>query len=271
MRYASISLALVITAVSGAGQAQDRSPAPSYTLTTTTYAQDFNTLASSGTSQSLPAGFQIAEGSDGTAADGFYAAGTGSSNAGNIYSFGTTAADRALGSLTSGGVTPAIFGGIFTNGLGGTITGLTFGYDGEQWRAGTAASDFLNFQYSLNATEVTNGTWIDIDSLDFAALIVTGNTALDGNLAANRATLNGSASGLSIANGQRFGFRWVDNDVTGNDHGLAVDNFRLAATLAQTSAVPEPSTWALLILGFGAVGGTMRRRGTLAAHRAAIA
>jgi len=29
---------------------------------------------------------------------------------------------------------------------------------------------------------------------------------------------------------------------------------------AQLGGVPEPATWALMILGFGAVGGAMRRR-----------
>jgi hypothetical protein len=264
MRFVTLSIAATLAATSGAALAAGSSPAPNYTLTTTTYSQNFDTLASSGTSQSLPAGFQIAEGDTGGAADGFYAAGTGSSNAGNTYSFGTTVADRALGSLTSGSVTPTWFGVIFTNGLGSTITGLTFTYDGEQWRAGTAASDVLNFQYSLDATEVNNGTWTDINSLDFVALILAGNTALDGNLAANRSNLSGSVSGLSIAQGQKFGFRWVDVDVTGSDHGLAIDNFRLSATLAQTAAVPEPGTWAMMILGFGVVGASLRRRRVLA-------
>ena len=144
------------------------------------------------------------------------------------------------------------------------ISSLTFAYDGEQWRAGTAASDILNFQYSLDATQVNNGSWTDINSLDFAALVLSGNTALNGNLAANRASLTGTAAGLAIAPGQRFGFRWVDVDVTGSDHGLAVDNFRLSATLAQTAAVPEPGTWAMMILGFGVVGASLRRRRTLA-------
>lgn len=37
-------------------------------------------------------------------------------------------------------------------------------------------------------------------------------------------------------------------------NAFEVDNFRV-------NAVPEPTTWALLILGFGAVGHSMRRRG----------
>ena len=47
--------------------------------------------------------------------------------------------------------------------------------------------------------------------------------------------------------------------------GPLIDNVRLDVT----SAVPEPATWALMILGFGLVGGMMRgssrRRAALAA------
>jgi len=42
--------------------------------------------------------------------------------------------------------------------------------------------------------------------------------------------------------------------------------------MQSSSAVPEPSTWAMLLLGFGAIGGTVRRRravGTLALAQAA--
>lgn len=264
MRFITLSLAAALAATSGAALAAGSSPAPSYTLTTTTYSQNFDTLASSGTSQSLPVGFQLVEEGTGGAADGFYAAGSGSSNAGNAYSFGTSG-DRALGSLGSGGVGPIYYGGIFTNGLGSAIQSFAFDYIGEQWRAGDSSDDRLDFQYSLNATEVDNGTWMNIDSLDFLPLILGTNTALNGNLAANQRALSGSVGGLSIANGQRFGFRWVDTNSSGNDHGLGVDNFRLSATLAPVAgAVPEPGTWALLILGFGAVGAALRRREKLA-------
>lgn len=43
----------------------------------------------------------------------------------------------------------------------------------------------------------------------------------------------------------------------GSDEAFGLDNIRVDAF---SSAVPEPSTWALLILGFGAIGATMRRR-----------
>jgi len=42
---------------------------------------------------------------------------------------------------------------------------------------------------------------------------------------------------------------------TGDDR-----NMLFSATFSSAGAVPEPSTWALMILGFGAIAGTMRRR-----------
>ena len=38
-----------------------------------------------------------------------------------------------------------------------------------------------------------------------------------------------------------------------------IDDFRLGAPAA-TGAVPEPATWAMMLVGFGAVGGALRRR-----------
>jgi hypothetical protein len=49
-------------------------------------------------------------------------------------------------------------------------------------------------------------------------------------------------------------------------HGLArFDDI----TMTVTQSVPEPATWAMMILGFGAIGGMMRRkRGTITARHA---
>lgn len=264
MRIVTLSLAAVLAATSGAAIAAGSSPAPNFTLTTATYTQNFDSLATTGISQALPAGFQVVENGTGGAADGFYAAGTGSSNAGNAYSFGASGStERALGSLGSGGVAPIWFGGVFANGLGATIESLVFAYTGEQWRSGTTTTDLLAFQFSTDATALNTGTWTGFAGLNFVPTVNTNAGALNGNAFAT--AIAGTLSGLSIAHGQRFGFRWMDVDSTGSDHGLGVDNLAINAALAPVAgAVPEPSTWALLILGFGAVGASLRRRQALA-------
>jgi hypothetical protein len=85
--------------MSAAAHAAGTSPLSPFVLTSASYVQNFDTLGSTGTSNVLPAGFQIAELGTGGAADGAYAAGTGSSNGGNAYSFGAGGStERALGS-----------------------------------------------------------------------------------------------------------------------------------------------------------------------------
>ena len=233
-------------------------PVP-FLLTQNSYSQDFNSLAASGTSSLLPPGWQVFEG--GTRGNGTYTAGTGSSNSGDVYSFGAAgSSDRALGSLASGSLTPIYFGAFFTNGLGSAITDLTFGYTGEQWRAASGGNDRLTFQYSFDAPNVRDGGWTTLSSLNFASPNSGSAGAVNGNLAANQSALSGSLSGLSVANGATFAIRWFDDDTSGSDDGLAVDNFMLSAAGAAPSAVPEPATWAMMIAGFGLVGGTLRRR-----------
>src|SRR5262245_43931600 len=84
--------------------------------------QDFNTLASTGTSSVVPTGWAFVE--SGTNANTVYSAGTGSNNAGDTYSFGATgSAERAFGGLLSGSLVPLV-GAQFTNNTGQTITTL---------------------------------------------------------------------------------------------------------------------------------------------------
>ena len=110
-------------------------------------AENFDSLSASGLSSTLPVGWYFEE--TGTNANATYNAGTGSSNAGDTYSFGAAGStDRAFGGLQSGSLVPMV-GASFTNGTGQTITALAIAYTGEQWRLGTAGrADRLDFQYA---------------------------------------------------------------------------------------------------------------------------
>ena len=219
-------------------------------LTGSVYTQDFNTLANTGTSSTVPTGWLFSEA--GTNANTTYTAGSGTGTAGDTYSWGTgTNADRAFGGLLSGSLTPTI-GASFTNNTGSTVTSLTISYTGEQWRLGaTARIDQLDFQYSLDATSLTTGTWTDVNSLDFVAPVQSGVVgALDGNAAPNRTIISFTIPGLSIANGTTFYIRWNDFNAAGSDDGLGVDDFSIStgtgvsASLSLSSGgnASEPST-----------------------------
>ena len=214
--------------------------------------EDFNTLASTGTSSTVPSGWFFNE--TGTNANTIYTAGTGSSNAGDTYSYGSVGnTERAFGMLLSGSLTPTI-GAMFTNDTGASIVALDILYTGEQWRLGTSVlhSDRIDFQYSLNATSLATGTWSDADALDFTSPVQSGTVgALDGNSPANRTLLSQSITALSIPPGSMFWIRWLDFNATGADDGLAVDDFSLTGQASNTP-VPEPTT--MLLLGSGLVG-----------------
>ncbi len=215
------------------------------------YTEDFNTLANTGTSTATPNGWGISE--IGTAANDSYAAGTGSSQTGNTYSFGTAASsERALGALLSNALNP-IFGASFTNNTVAELTRLDVSYTGEQWRIGALArTDRIDFQWSTDATSLTTGTWSDVDALDFTGPVTTGTIGqLDGNLAANRTALAGSIV-ANIPSGSIFWIRWTDFNPAGSDDGLSVDDFSLtprqsdqAPIITATSPVSGASSVAL--------------------------
>ena len=213
---AILMLALVLFAVGAAAQTPD--PVTSIGLTST-YAQNFDSLASSATSSVLPAGWAFNE--TGTNANATYNTGTGSSNSGDTYSFGATgSSDRAFGGLRSGSLIPTI-GASFTNATGASISSLDVAYTGEQWRVGTAnRADTMSFQYSLDATSLTTGTWTSVTALDYTDAPGTAVAAANGL----PTPVTGSVSGLSIPNGSTFWIRWNDVDASGADDGMGIDD-----------------------------------------------
>ncbi len=199
----------------------------SLTTLDTAYTENFVTLASTGTSSTVPNGWDFLE--TGTNANTIYTAGTGSSNTGDTYSFGAASnTERAFGGLQSGSLNPTI-GASFTNNTGNEINSLAISYTGEQWRLGTSGrTDRIDFQLSTTATSLNTGIWTDFNNLDFSGPISVGTVGLlNGNLAANRTAISFTITGVSIPNGTTFWIRWMSFDASGADDGLAVDDFSL--------------------------------------------
>jgi hypothetical protein len=204
-----------------------------------TYSQNFNGLASSGTANAItqnsnvPAvGWYAQRTGTGTT----YTTDSGSSNAGNLYSYGNkNSSDRAMGSIGSSNAAAGSFayGLRLQNNTGYTVKEFSIQYTGEQWRNSAAAAQTVTFWYQVSSSAITsalpgtsNTGWTAETHLDFTSPI-TGGTAglLNGNATANRTTISYVLSSLSVADGNEIMFRWSDIDHTGNDHGLAIDDF----------------------------------------------
>jgi hypothetical protein len=227
-------------AVAGAGVAAGQQ---SLSAIDAPYTQNFDTLASTGTSNVLPAGWALNEVGTSTRNDGKYTAGTGSDTAGDTYSFGSTdSSERALGMLLSGTLIPMV-GAFFVNDTGETISSLDVSYTGEQWRLGALGRgpDRLDFEYNLTATGLdTASGWVDVNALDFFSPVTTGTVgALDGNAVGNRSSVAGTIIGISIPPGHTFWIRWADFNVANADDGLAVDDVSLTAHAAQTLSIAD--------------------------------
>ncbi len=231
-------------------------------LTTTTYSQDFNTLPTTGstntwTNNSTISGWYAERASGTTAGTTVTAiiAGSGTSATGALYSLGTgTGTDRALGSTCSG-----TFGNVATglrvlNQTGVSISSFTISYTGEQWRRENNASvQKLQFAYkigssltTLDATSITAGGFTVITALDFSSPIVGATTgaALDGNAAANRTVISNVIISLPspLINGQEIMLKWLDINDAGNDHIMGVDDFTIVATPSSPTLTATPTT-----------------------------
>lgn len=230
----SVGLILFIALALQMRYASASSGAVNITTLGTPFTQNFDTLPASGsatwTNNSTIPGWYHARTGTGTT----IVANNGSSNAGNLYSYGTgTATDRALGSVGSGNAAVGnLFWGVrLCNLTGATVTSLDVSYTGEQWRNSAAAAQTVSFSYVIG--NGLGGALADFQSagtavtqLDFTGPVTGGSAAaLDGNLSMNRVSISFTIGSLSLANGQEILLRWSDPDHTGADHGMAIDDF----------------------------------------------
>ncbi|MBS1510508.1 MAG: cadherin-like beta sandwich domain-containing protein [Bacteroidetes bacterium] len=200
----------------------------SITATGTPLTQDFNTLATSGTTNVW---------TDNTTLVGWYSnrtvyiADAGTSTTGALYSYGSTAStERALGGLSSSSTSPS-FAIRLVNNSGSTLSGLALSFRGEQWRQ-TANSQALTFDYQVGATSITTGTWTTAAAFNFTALKTGTAGALDGNAAGNFTTISGTLS-VTVNPGQEIWLRWSKTGTT--SPGLAIDDLSITANAAISS------------------------------------
>lgn len=221
-RFPALALAAACSLASLAAHAQS--------VSVPSAVQNFDSLASTGTSSTLPSGWFLAE--TGSNANATYAADDGTLNSGNTYSYGSSGSgERALGGLQSSSLNPAI-GAKLVNSSGGALAQIVVTYTGEQWRLGALArEDRLDFQYSLDATSLSTGTWVDVNALDLVAPVTTGTAgvALNGNIAANQVAKTASITGLNLATSGTIWVRWTDLNPSGSDDALAIDNISFTA------------------------------------------
>ncbi|MCC6283595.1 MAG: hypothetical protein IT262_23520, partial [Saprospiraceae bacterium] len=216
----SLSIAgLILLFNSAAVQAQISVTGPAFT-----HSQDFNTLANTGTSSTVPAGWAFSE--TGANQNALYTAGTGSDNGGDTYSFGLTGnTERAFGGLRSGSLIPTV-GVCFTNNTDKIITSFTVTYTGETWRVGAATrTDGVQFQYNQSTTGINGaGTWTSFSALDY----FNPGQAISSGSMLHSALVSSTIAGLNILPGATFCLRWNDFNATGADDGIGIDDFSIS-------------------------------------------
>ena len=167
----------------------------------------------------------------------------------SLCSFGSSASgDRALGYIPSSTIFGAsglgYVGWRFKNNSAYIVTRIDVTFTGEQWRdqynASGGPGQTLTLRYQVSSSAISNltgGTWVAANvSFDSPSNIFAG--ALDGNLPANRNTINAQIE-VTIPIGSEIMLRWEDkydviNSVNVN-HLLGLDDVTVIARAAPQS------------------------------------
>ncbi|MFD2785134.1 T9SS type A sorting domain-containing protein [Hymenobacter rubripertinctus] len=227
--------------------------------------ETFASLASSSTA-SLPAGFQLANGTApvyGAAANTAavtQAAGTSGTGAitgsstGGAYNFApgltASATDRALGFLSSSGYpSPRHILLALKNTSGTGIASLQIAFDIEKYRSGTRAFSWQCYTSRDGTTWTEETAASESFAADGANAVVNPVTT-----SSKSVTLNN----LNLPDGELLYLRWsyVGSGGSTNGQGLALDNLVLTPTLSSTPPTPTVSTGTIIGSPFCVPAGT---------------
>lgn len=181
------------------------------------------------------------------------------SNGRGVVSFGSdNSSERALGVLATSNQISR-FGVAFVNDTGLTLNQIALEFVGEQWRRGNVASpgNALTYAYAVTTNPLdninTNSIFTTIGSFT-SPNVQTSPTevAIDGNDPLNQVPVSVVVQGVNWTPGSTLLLRWTGQDLSGQDDGLAIDNFRF------TAQVPEPAGATLVALAMIGLVGSLR-------------
>src|SRR3982751_3601401 len=132
-------------------------------------------------------------------------------------------------------------------------------YDNNQFSNANVGAQ----QSAIDLLLGTGNYTVDWNALTGAGLVVSGSdlTALN-NLLANaggQVLLGLHWGNVPGAAGNVSAFYLWDNATAGSIHLTDTQGYSNAVLYRSTGAVPEPATWAMMLLGFGAIGMASRR------------
>jgi hypothetical protein len=156
--------------------------------------------------------------------------------------------NRALGLLATSTTGPTAMAVKLVNQTGAQLSSINLSYIGELWRQQTSAQ-VLAFGYTVDNTAAklfsTNVT-ASVPGLNVGfSVSASGSQALDGTQPGNQISLG--VTNLFIgdwAPGGALWLVWVANDFQGGAQGLAIDNLRFSASVAQPVILPVLSVQA---------------------------
>ena len=209
------------------------------------------------------------------------------SGAGNSYTFTSAVSGEHVvatgfqSSQAAGNAVASQTVGLYSPGLGVTGAGDYSGaYAYHQVDNVNGYTDFvlLTFDHAVTLTNIGLNSFNMGDSSDnipaylstrdndLAFLALTSPFSSASVTTSGWTTVNGSGTDGAIATGSGAASRqWLVGAAFNSSNN---DGFKIAS-LRATSAVPEPATWAMMLIGFGAAGVSLRRRRPVLAMQAA--